>query len=578
MPVFRSQRIRGLSAQADSLRLGMGWSVEDLAKPQVMISSTAGEAHPGSIHLDRLAEAARIGVFEAGGRPIGTVVSDICDGIAQGHAGMSYSLAFRQLMAQVVEIQAESQQVDALVLISTCDKSVPAHLLAAARLNIPAIYLPGGSMEAGPAGLHQGDVPARFFQLKARQITPAEFQRVSEDAAPGCGACQFMGTASTMQVLAEALGMALPGSALAPANSSYILRQVRQAARQVMQLWREGIGPRDILTPAALENAITVHAAIGGSTNAALHLPALAHELGLELDAHRFDTIHRRTPYLADILPSGAYPARWLWYAGGVPRLMWELRDYLQLEALTVTGKTLGENLTHWEKNGCFDRYTGYLANFKLKREQVIRPLSQPISPNGSLAVLKGSLAPEGALIKHSALPPQMQRFCGQARVFNREEEAQAAITNGKIAPKTAIIVRYQGPCANGMPELYLLSAAICCRPELAASVALITDGRFSGATAGPAIGHVSPEAQAGGAIALVQDGDLIELDIPQRRLNIVGVQEKRLTDEQIQQALAERRACWQPPPLKYSRGVLAAYTRLAASAIKGAYMEVPPC
>ncbi len=576
MPIARSQRIRGLSAQADSLRLGMGWSVDDLAKPQVLVNSSAGEAHPGSIHLDQLAAQAGIGVFEGGGRPISTTVSDICDGIAQGHEGMNYSLAFREVMAQLVEIQAQSQQVDALLLISSCDKSIPAHLLAAARLNIPAVLLPGGSMEVGPAGLYQGDIPGCFFKLKKEHISAAEFQQTSEDATPTCGACQFMGTASTMQVLTEALGLALPGSALAPANSNYILRGARQAAKQILKLFKTGITPKDILTQEALENAIMVHAAIGGSSNAALHLPALAHELGLRLDALRFDPIHRKIPYLANILPSGAYPAQWLWYAGGVPRVMWELRDYLHLKVLTVTGKTVGQNLDDWKKAGYFDRYSGYLENYKVKPEQVIYLAKKPISKAGSLAVLKGSLAPEGALIKHSALSPQMQKFCGKARVFDSEEEALAAVTGGAISPNTAVIVRYEGPRAAGMPELYLLSQAICCQPELADAAVLITDGRFSGAAAGPAIGHVSPEAFAGGPLALIEDGDLIELDVQKRRLDIVGINGTRLNDSEIQQALAKRKTCWHSPPPKYSRGVLSIYTRLATSAMKGAYMEAP--
>lgn len=571
----RSQRIRGLSAQADSLRLGMGWSDDDLDKSHILVSSTAGEAHPGSIHLGKLADQVRIGIFEAGGRPIGTTVSDICDGVAQGHEGMNYSLPSREVIAQLVECQAQSQQVDALALISSCDKAIPAHLLAAARVSVPAILLPGGSMEIGPGGLHQGDIPDCFFKLGRNQISAAEFRQVSEAAAPTCGACQFMGTASTMQVLTEALGMALPGSALTPAGSNYILRYARQVGKQIVKLCQLGIKPRDIMTQEALENAIMVHAAIGGSTNATLHLPALAHELGLELDAYYFDSIHRQIPYLADILPSGAYPAQWLWYAGGVPRIMWELRDYLHLDIMTVSGKTQRQNLEELKQAGYFDRYTGYLDNFKLKWQQVIHPANQPISPGGSLAVLKGSLAPEGAVVKHSALDPKIHKFCGPAKVFDSEESALDAVNSGVITPGTAVIVRYEGPRATGMPELYLLSQAICCKPQLAASTILITDGRFSGAAKGPAIGHVSPEAQVGGPIALVQDGDMIELDIAKRLLDIVGINDKRLTAKEIQQALADRKAGWQPPSPKYSHGILGIYTRLACSAMKGAYMEV---
>ncbi len=381
-----------------------------------------------------------------------------------------------------------------------------------------------------------------------------------------------MGTASTMQVLAEALGMALPGSALIPAKSPHILRQSRQAAGALIKNF---IPPHKILTQKALENAIIVHAAIGGSSNAALHLSALAYELDLLIDTHTFEAIHRRIPYLANILPSGVYPAQYLWYAGGVPRIMWKLREFLHLDVLTVTGKTLRENLEECEKRGYFNRYKGYLKNFNLKSKQIIYSVENPICTQGSLTVLKGNLAPEGAIIKHIALSKNMYTFCGSAVVFDSENRAQEALFHGHIIAGSVIIVRYAGPKACGMPELYLLSQAICHYPALKGKVALITDGRFSGGTAGPSVGHVSPEAQAGGIIALVENGDIIKLNIIKKCLDIIGINGKIMNEQEINKVLIQRKTRWKPPKPKYNKGVLALYTKLAASAIKGAYMEV---
>jgi len=557
------------------LHLGLGWSQADLDKPVVLVCSAWGEAHPGSVHLDSLARQVCDGILEAGGRPQMAVVSDICDGIAQGHEGMNYSLASREVIASMIEIQAQAHQVDALALIAGCDKSLPAQLLACARVNIPAIIVPGGSMAAGPGLLHQGDIPPAFFRRQQGLISPAEFEQLSQHAAPTCGACQFMGTASTMQVMAEALGLTLPGAALAPANTNYLLRYARLSGQQIMTMLEANLKPRDILTRQSLENAITIHAAIGGSTNALLHLLALAHELGIELSAQDFDRIHSQTPWLADILPGGKYPAQWLWYAGGAPKLMRQLEGKIQGEARTVTGQSWRENLKAVEQAGFFPSLAGYLTNYGRRPEEIIRPLDNPLSHQGTLAILTGNLAPQGAVIKACRLSPEMRHFQGQAQVFESEESACQAILAGEIKPGTAIIVRYEGPRGSGMPELYLASKAVSGNPQLNSSCALITDGRFSGATAGPCVGHVSPEAAVGGTIALVEDGDLIELDIPRRQLNIVGIKGARAEDKAIKSILEERYSKWQRRQSRYTDGILGLYAKLAVSAMQGAYMEV---
>jgi dihydroxy-acid dehydratase len=381
-----------------------------------------------------------------------------------------------------------------------------------------------------------------------------------------------MGTASTMQCMSEALGMALPGSALAPASLFEIRRLARKAGRQIMELSHKGIKPSDILTKEAFENAIKVHAALSGSTNALLHLPAIAHELGIEIEAELFDRINREIPYLVDVQPSGKYVSEMVWYAGGVPRIQIELKDMIDLNALTVTGKTLGENLEQLEKEGFFHRGDGYLANYTLKRGDVIRPSDQG-KGFGSIAVLKGNIAPEGAVVKFSAVSSDMLTHEGHARVFNREEEALDAIMNGKINPGSVIVLRYEGPRGSGMPEILATTEALVTNPALQ-NTAIVTDGRFSGATRGPCIGHVSPEAVVGGPIAFVENDDIISIDIPNRSLNIVGYKEKRMNSAEVQSLLAERKKRWTRPSLGHPPGVLQRYAGRAVSAIKGAYLE----
>jgi dihydroxy-acid dehydratase len=568
----KSKQIRNNWVQMDTLCCGTGWDEADLANPQILVEDVFGSSHPGSIHLDTLAEEGSIGIYQNGGKPANFHGTDICDGWAMSHDGMNFILPSREVLCDLVEVHGRVIPWDGLVVISSCDKSVPAHLMAAARLNIPAIHIPGGSNRAGPDMSHSllvGELATRMRQ--GEDVVP-EIRNYKLSGCPGAGACQFMGTASTMQCMAEALGMALPGSALAPVSLFEIRRLARRAGRQIMQLSQKGIRPADILTREAFENAIKVHAALSGSTNALLHLPAIAHELGIDIDAQSFDRINRETPYIVDVQPSGKYVTEMVWYAGGVPRVQIELADILNLDVMTVTGHTLGENLDRLKTEGFFQRGEGYLANYRLKREEVIHRVDDN-KGFGSIAVLKGNIAPEGAVVKFSAVGPDMLTHEGPARVFDREEAALEAVMNGRIDPGSVIVLRYEGPRGSGMPEMLATTEALVTNPKLQ-HTAIITDGRFSGATRGPCIGHVSPEAVAGGPIALVEDDDLLSIDIPGRNLNIVGHADRRMNPAEVQVLLAERNKQWKAPSLVHPRGILKRYVNQAVSAIKGAYLE----
>lgn len=568
----RSKKARREWIQIDALSCGTGWDEKDLTKPQILIEDVFGASHPGSYHLNGLAEEASIGVFQEGGRPANFHGTDLCDGWAMLHDGMNYILPSREILCDLVEVHGRVIPWDGVVLISSCDKSVPAHLMAAARLNIPAIHIPGGSNRIGPRMSHSVLVGETATQMRQGKDVSRQVRDYTLTACPGFGACQFMGTASTMQCMSEALGMTMPGAALTPASLFDIRRTARRTGEQVMTLIQKEIRPADILTPAAFENAIRVHAAISGSTNALIHLPAIAHQLGINVDEALFDRINRETPYLGNIQPSGKYLSELFWYAGGIPRVQLELADMLDLKVMTVTGKTLEENLAEIEKEGFFRRGEGYLANYHLKWEDVIltRDRSKDL---GSIAVLKGNLAPEGAVIKFSAVEPDMRVHQGPARVFDHEEDALAAILKGSVEPGSVIILRYEGPRGSGMPEILATTEALVTIPTLS-NTAIVTDGRFSGATRGPCVGHVSPEASRGGPIALIEDGDLIAIDIPSRSLSVIGCRGKPLSPEAVSALLARRKKNWTLPDLQHNSGVLKRYTRHAASAMKGAYLE----
>lgn len=569
-----SQDVRKIAPEMDPLRMGMGWSVEDLSKPQIIIESTFGDSHPGSAHLFEFCNEAVEGVKEEGGKAARYFATDICDGMAQGHDGINYSLPSRDMIANMIEIHANATPFDGGVFIASCDKAVPAHLMGIGRINIPAIIVTGGVMEAGPDLLTLEQIGAYSAMYQRGEITEEKLTYYKHHACPSCGACSFMGTASTMQIMAEALGLMLPGSALMPATCKDLKDIAKQAGKQAVKLAKMGLKARDIVTMNSFENAIMVHAAISGSTNSLLHLPAIAHEFGLKIDEQTFDTIHKKASYLLDIRPTGKWPAEYFYYAGGVPAIMEEIKGNLHLDAMTVTGKTLGENLEDLKANGFYEKCDEYMSKVGLKRTDVIRPIDNPIGTNGTIAILKGNLAPDGAVVKHSAVPKQMHKAILKARPFDCEEDAIDAIIKKKIKPGDAVIIRYEGPKGSGMPEMFYTTEAISSDEELNASIALLTDGRFSGASKGPAIGHISPEAAEGGPIALVEENDLIEIDIPKRILRIIGIDGKEYSEEEIEKILNERKQNWSPKEERYKSGVIKIFSQHAVSPMKGGYME----
>ena len=573
--------MRKLAPELDPLRIGTGWKREDLSKPQIFIESTYGDSHPGSGHLNILVEEVRKGVAQAGGFGARYYVTDICDGESQGTDGINFSLASREMIANMIEIQGNATVSDAGVYLASCDKGMPGNLMGLARVNIPSVVVPGGTMNAGPEMLTLEQLGMYSAKYQRGEIDEEKLDWAKCNACPSCGACSFIGTASTMQIMAEALGLALPGSALMPATSPDLLAYAREAGKQAVKLAYMGnMKPSDIVTMESFENAILVHAAISGSTNCLLHIPALAHEFGIEITGDTFDRLHRGAHYLLDVRPAGRWPAETFYYAGGVPAIMEEIKEHLHLDVMTVTGKTLGENLEDLKKNGFYERCEKWLAQFNeryntnITRKDIIRPYDEAIGTEGSIAVLKGNLAPEGAVIKHTACPKEMFKAVLRARPFDSEEECLDAVLHHKVQKGDAVFIRYEGPKGSGMPEMFYTSEAISSDKELGKSIALITDGRFSGASTGPVIGHCSPEAVDGGPIALVEEGDLIEIDVEARKLNIIGIHGVKMTEEEVQEVLKQRRLAWKPKERKYKKGVLRLFSELAASPMKGAYLE----
>ena len=581
MKELKSQEMRKLAPELDPLRIGTGWKKEDLSKPQVMVESTYGDSHPGSGHLNILVEEVRKGVAEAGGFGARYFCTDICDGESQGTDGINYSLASREMIANMIEIHANATPFDAGVYLSSCDKGVPGNLMGLARVDIPSVVVPGGTMNAGPEMLTLEQLGMYSAKYERGEIDESKLDWAKCNACPSCGACSFIGTASTMQIMAEALGLALPGSALMPATSPDLLAYAREAGKRAAWMaGEEDMRPSKIVTMDSFENAIYVHAAISGSTNCMLHLPAIAHEFGIEITGDTFDRIHRGARYLLDVRPAGRWPAECFYYAGGVPAIMEEIKEHLHLDVMTVTGKTLGENLEELKANGFYEKCDKWLQEFNqryqvnITKEDIIRPYDKAIGTDGSIAVLKGNLAPEGAVIKHTACPKEMFKSVLRARPFDSEEECLDAVLKHKVQKGDAVFIRYEGPKGSGMPEMFYTSEAISSDKELGKSIALITDGRFSGASTGPVIGHCSPEAVDGGPIALVEEGDLIEIDVMGRKLNIIGVAGERKTPEEIDEILKERRKNWKPREMKYKKGVLRMFSQHAASPMKGAYLE----
>ncbi len=533
-----------------SLFRALGLTDEETRRPLIGIVNSHTDIVPGHINLDKIGEAVKAGVRLAGGTPLEFHTIAVCDGIAMNHLGMKYSLGSRELIADAVEIMATAHAFDGLVLIPNCDKIVPGMLMAAARLNLPAIFVSGGPMLAGRSG-QKGLTLTQVFEgvgaAAAGNITVEELGLLEECACPTCGSCAGMFTANSMNCLTEALGMGLPGNGSIPAVYSERIRLAKTAGMQIMTLVEKDIKPKDIMNESAFMNAVRLDMAIGCSTNSVLHLMAIAHEAGVSIDLNLFNEISASTPNLCRLSPAGHHHMEDLYYAGGIQALFNELdkKGLINREALTVTGKKVGENI----KNAVVRDY------------DVIRPIDQPYSPSGGLAMLFGNLAPEGAVVKKSAVAEEMMRHKGPARVFNSEEEAVKAILNKSIFPGDVIVIRYEGPKGGpGMREMLTPTSAIA-GMGLDKEVALITDGRFSGATRGASIGHVSPEAASGGLIGLIEEGDLIEIDIPGCRLQL-------LVDDSI---IEQRKVLWTEPEPRIKKGYMKRYAQLVQSASTGA-------
>ena len=537
-----------------SLFNALGMTEEELKKPLVGIVSSYNEIVPGHMNLDKIVEAVKLGVAMGGGTPVVFPAIAVCDGIAMGHIGMKYSLVTRDLIADSTECMAIAHQFDALVMVPNCDKNVPGLLMAAARINVPTVFVSGGPMLAGHVKGHKTSLSSMFEAVgayAAGKMTEEDVKEYENKTCPTCGSCSGMYTANSMNCLTEVLGMGLRGNGTIPAVYSERIKLAKHAGMQVMEMYRKNIRPRDIMTKEAFMNALTMDMALGCSTNSMLHLPAIAHEAGVELNVDIANEISARTPNLCHLAPAGPTYIEDLNEAGGIYAVMNEIskKGLLNLDCMTVTGKTVGENIKDCEN----------------KNPEVIRPIDNPYSQTGGIAILRGNLAPDSAVVKRSAVAPEMLKHEGPARVFDCEEDAIDAIKGGRIKEGDVVVIRYEGPKGGpGMREMLNPTSAIA-GMGLGSTVALITDGRFSGASRGASIGHVSPEAAMGGPIALVEEGDIISIDIDSHQLNLL------VSDEE----LAARKAKWQPREPKVTTGYLARYASLVTSADKGAVLQV---
>jgi dihydroxy-acid dehydratase len=535
-----------------ALYKSMGYSDYDLERPLIGIANSWNRIVPGHYNLNLVSDYVKQGIQQAGGTPIEFGVIAACDGIAQGHDGMHYILPTRDLIANDIETMVEAHRLDAVVLLCSCDKIVPGMLMAAARLDIPAIMVVGGPMEGGcEFDQRAADVTSLtegLGMLKVGKVGEAAYRALEDCAAPTCGSCSFLGTANTMCCVAEAMGMCLPGSATIPATHAARLRAAQESGRQIVELLRNGIAARAIINQKGIENAVRLSTAIGGSTNVALHIPAIGYEADCEVTMDLFEELCRSTPHIARMNPAAALNVPDFHTAGGVPAVMKEILTLLHGEAMTVTGKTLAENIAHAE----------------IRDSRIIKTMANPWSKGGGLAVLRGNLAPNTAITKPAAIALEMHKFTGKARCFDTEEAATSAILNAEVQAGEVVVIRYEGPKGGpGMREMYTAMKLLYGR-GLALKTALVTDGRFSGTNNGCFVGHVSPEAAEGGPIAIVQDGDMISIDIPARSLHL------HISDEEIETRLAR----WQRPRPKFSKGYLALYARLAESADKGAIIR----
>jgi dihydroxy-acid dehydratase len=520
-----------------ALLKSLGLTDQDIAKPFIGIANSYTSIVPGHIHLRALGEAVKEGILEAGGTPFEFNTIAVCDGIAMGHEGMRYSLPSRELIADSVEIMMQAHRLDGMVMISNCDKVTPGMLMAAARLNVPAISVTGGPMESGILNGQKVGVNNVFEavgKVFAGKMTAEESAMLENVACPGCGSCNGMFTANTMACMTEALGMSLPYCATALANGALKQRIAKETGQKIVELTKKDIKPSQIMTQSAFENAAAVDMALGGSTNTVLHLSAIANEAGAKLNLSTYDDIGRKVPHLCNMVPTGSFDMEDLGNAGGLPALIKQLKTFVHFDALTVTGKTVGENV----------------ADAKVINAEVIRPLDNPVHKEGGIAILKGNLAPQGSVVKMAAVSPKMMRHQGPAKVYDSEHEAEEAMKRHEVVAGDVVVIRYEGPKGGpGMPEMLIPTATIA-GMGLSESVALITDGRFSGATRGPCIGHVAPEAFEGGPIAVLKNGDKISIDIPNRVLRV------ELSDKELK----ERLAAWKPREPKISKGYLSRY------------------
>ena len=543
------------SAPHRSLFNALGYTKEEMKKPMIGVVCSYNEIVPGHINLDKIAEAVKMGIAEAGGMPVEFPAIAVCDGIAMGHTGMKYSLVTRDLIADSTECMARAHQFDGLVMIPNCDKNVPGLLMAAARVNIPTVFVSGGPMLAGKVRGEKRSLSSMFEavgEYEAGKIGMEELKLYEENVCPTCGSCSGMYTANSMNCLTEVIGMGLPGNGTIPAVYSARIRLAKMAGYAIMEMIEKNIRPRSIMTEAAFRNALTVDMALGCSTNTMLHLPAIAHECGIDLKVENANEISAKTPNLCHLAPAGYAYMEDLNEAGGVYAVMKELskKNLLDLSGITVTGKTMEENIAHARN----------------RDEEIIRPIDKPFMPIGGIAVLKGNLAPDTGVVKRSAVAPEMMVHEGPARVFDCEEDAIVAIKGGKINPGDVVVIRYEGPKGGpGMREMLNPTSAIV-GMGLGSTVALITDGRFSGASRGAAIGHVSPEAAVGGPIALIEEGDIISIDIPNYSLNV------KLSDEELE----KRRKAWKPKKRTDLDGYLVRYRALVTSGNRGAILELP--
>jgi dihydroxy-acid dehydratase len=551
-PLRSDELKRGLERTPHrSLLKSLGLTDEDFDKPFIGIANSYTSIVPGHIHLNQITEAVKAGILEAGGYPFEFGAIAVCDGLVMGHEGMRYSLPSREVVADSVEIMVQAHRLDGVVLVTNCDKITPGMLMVAGRLNLPAIVVTGGPMQSGYRFGRKLGVISMFEavgEFKAGKITEGQLQAMEDVACPTCGSCNGMFTANTMACLTEALGMSLPGCATAHAVDSKKLRIARESGRVIVRLVKSDLRPREIMTREALENAVVVDMALGGSTNSTLHLPAIASELGQDLPLETFDRLGRKVPHICNMAPSGPYTMQDLDQAGGIPALMGRLSSFLSLNVRTVTGETLKENISSWQ----------------VLDESVIRPLNNPVHKEGGIAVLKGNLAPDGAVLKTAAIDPRMMRYSGPAKVFDSEVEAMQAILGQRIEKGDVVVIRFEGPKgAPGMPEMLSPTGALV-GMGLGEYVALVTDGRFSGGTRGLCIGHVSPEAAMGGPIAAVRNGDIIEVNVSRRTLSV------KLEPAEI----GERLSKVKPPKRPEHVGYLAKYIRLVGPASKGAVLS----